>query len=156
VLKPTDVSDHVQGQLLPGPEHEHSISKKSIQQQPHHFIDYHQQQTGNHRQHRRDAAEKRVTMMVACMIAAFMAAWTPYSILALFETFIGDENNYSSRMNATNISSEIEDGGLFYIGTISPAFATIPSLFAKTSAVLNPLIYGLLNTQVNAKPQNTY
>jgi Flp pilus assembly protein TadB len=36
-----------------------------------------------------DAAEKRVTVMVACMVGAFMAAWTPYSILALFETFIG-------------------------------------------------------------------
>jgi hypothetical protein len=36
-----------------------------------------------------DAAEKRVTVMVACMVGAFLAAWTPYSILALFETFIG-------------------------------------------------------------------
>ncbi|EFX89511.1 pteropsin9 [Daphnia pulex] len=110
-----------------------------------------QKQSGNVHRHRRDAAEKRVTMMVACMIAAFMAAWTPYSILALFETFIGQDNHstyYSSRINnATNFSSAFPDGDLSYVGTISPAFATIPSLFAKTSAVLNPLIYGLLNTQ---------
>jgi len=146
-LKPTDVSCHVQGQLLTAPEQEHSFSKKPNQQ--HQLINNNQQPTGNHRRHRRDAAEKRVTMMVACMIAAFMAAWTPYSILALFETFIGDDNTYSSGINATNFSSASPaDEALFYVGTISPAFATIPSLFAKTSAVLNPLIYGLLNTQV--------
>lgn len=135
-------------QQLTAPEHdEHSFSKKPKEhQQPHHFINNNQQQHLRH--HRRDAAEKRVTMMVACMIAAFMAAWTPYSILALFETFIGEDNNYSSRINATNISSAIPDDDFLFVGTISPAFATIPSLFAKTSAVLNPLIYGLLNTQV--------
>ena len=60
--------------------------------------------------------------MVACMVGTFMVSWTPYSILALMETF-----------------------GSF---TISPAVATIPSLFAKTSVVFNPLVYGLLNTQV--------
>ncbi|XP_046649276.1 rhodopsin, deep-sea form-like [Daphnia pulicaria] len=80
-----------------------------------------------------DAAEKRVTVMVACMVGAFLAAWTPYSILALFETFIG-----------TNGEDNFLDDD---VATISPAFATIPSLFAKSSAVLNPLIYGLLNTQ---------
>ncbi|EFX86931.1 pteropsin4 [Daphnia pulex] len=84
-----------------------------------------------------DTVEKRVTFMVAVMIGAFLTAWTPYSIMALVETFTGD--------NVTNdsVSSEIK----FYAGTISPAVATVPSLFAKTSAVLNPLIYGLLNTQ---------
>ncbi|XP_032798053.2 melanopsin [Daphnia magna] len=90
-----------------------------------------------------DAAEKRVTVMVACMVGAFLTAWTPYSILALFETFTGEmglpsNGNFSWRGNGDE---------LHYVGTISPGFATIPSLFAKTSAVLNPLIYGLLNTQ---------
>jgi len=60
--------------------------------------------------------------MVACMVGTFMVSWTPYSVLALMETF-----------------------GSF---AISPAVATIPSLFAKTSVVFNPLVYGLLNTQV--------
>lgn len=60
--------------------------------------------------------------MVACMVGTFIVSWTPYSVLALMETF-----------------------GNF---TISPAIATIPSLFAKTSVVFNPLVYGLLNTQV--------
>jgi c-opsin len=45
-------------------------------------------------------------------------------------------------------SQDAEENFFYYVGAISPAFATIPSLFAKTSAVLNPLIYGLINTQV--------
>ncbi|XP_057376040.1 rhodopsin-like [Daphnia carinata] len=92
-----------------------------------------------------NAAEKRVTVMVACMIGAFMTAWTPYSILALFETFIGGPSN-----SYNNVSSFQDDGNenvVYFVSGISPGFATIPSLFAKTSAVLNPLIYGLLNTQ---------
>jgi c-opsin len=75
-----------------------------------------------------EAAEKRSTFMVAVMIGAFLVAWTPYSILALIETFRG--KNYE-----TNSS-------------ISPILTIIPSLFAKTSSVLNPIIYGFLNTQV--------
>ncbi|XP_045028383.1 rhodopsin [Daphnia magna] len=75
---------------------------------------------------RSDAAEKRSTVMVAVMIGAFMVAWTPYSILALVEVFSGRRNDSV---------------------TSSPALATIPCLFAKTSAVLNPIIYGFLNTQ---------
>lgn len=92
-----------------------------------------------------DAAERRVTVMVACMIGAFLVAWTPYSVLALVETFA---NRPVSETPATH------DGPLLphlvkpvWI-TISPAVATVPSLFAKTSAIFNPLIYGLLNTQV--------
>jgi hypothetical protein len=103
-----------------------------------------------------DAAEKRVTVMVACMVGAFLAAWTPYSILALFETFIGvaDHSGGPGRNMSTTFNldgqPDGEDNYFYYVGAISPAFATIPSLFAKTSAVLNPLIYGLLNTQVSS------
>ncbi len=79
-----------------------------------------------------DAAEKRSTMMVAVMIGAFLIAWTPYSILALVETFSDHNNNVTS--------SDVV--------SISPVLATVPSLFAKTSSVLNPIIYGFLNTQV--------
>ncbi|XP_045029547.1 melanopsin isoform X1 [Daphnia magna] len=93
-----------------------------------------------------DAAEKRVTVMVACMVGAFLTAWTPYSILALFETFTGEMGLPSNG----NFSWQGNGNELRYVGTISPGFATIPSLFAKTSAVLNPLIYGLLNTQFRA------
>lgn len=76
---------------------------------------------------RSDAAERRSTVMVAVMIGAFMVAWTPYSILALVEVFSGRRNDSL---------------------TSSPGLATIPCLFAKTSTVLNPIIYGFLNTQV--------
>jgi c-opsin len=81
------------------------------------------------RLHKSDAAEKRSTIMVAVMIGAFLIAWTPYSILALVETF--SDNNVTS-----------------LVVSISPVVATVPSLFAKTSSVLNPIIYGFLNTQV--------
>ena len=101
-----------------------------------------------------EAAERRVTVMVACMIGAFLAAWTPYSIMALFETFIGVGGH--SSIDQTNVSSSVrqpeeeeKENLLNFVGAISPAFATIPALFAKTSAILNPLIYGILNTQVN-------
>ena len=87
-----------------------------------------------------DSAEKRVTIMVACMIGAFMTAWTPYAIMALVETFTtaSDDGSHGQMTNQVNS-----------VGHISPGLATVPSLFAKTSAVLNPLIYGLLNTQVH-------
>jgi c-opsin len=143
--------------LQPTPQHQIS------DHQPHPTGKKMEQKKGN------DAAEKRVTVMVACMVGAFMAAWTPYSILALFETFIGVADPSGGpgwNMSNTTLSldgqqqfndnqptsNEADDSSFFYyyIGTISPAFATIPSLFAKTSAVLNPLIYGLLNTQVSS------
>lgn len=78
--------------------------------------------------------------MVACMVGAFMVAWTPYSALALLETFANDINSRYS---------DAADGGR--IISITPAVATIPSLFAKTSVVFNPLVYGLLNTQVRRR-----
>uniref|UniRef100_A0A0P6DTP4 Gpcr rhodopsin family n=1 Tax=Daphnia magna TaxID=35525 RepID=A0A0P6DTP4_9CRUS len=105
-----------------------------------------QMQTQHKTEHKKqtsDAAEKRVTIMVACMVGAFLTAWMPYSILALFETFTGEMSLPSNG----NFSWQGNGDELHYVGTISPGFATIPSLFAKTSAVLNPLIYGLLNTQ---------
>jgi c-opsin len=142
--------------LQPTPQHQIS------DHQPHPTAKKMEQKKGN------DAAEKRVTVMVACMVGAFLAAWTPYSILALFETFIGvaDHSGGPGRNMSTTLSldgqqqfndnqptsNEADDSNFFYyyVGAISPAFATIPSLFAKSSAVLNPLIYGLLNTQVSS------
>ena len=156
----------------------------TFQPTPQHQISDHQPHhpTGKKMEQKRqvDAAEKRVTVMVACMVGAFLAAWTPYSILALFETFIGDaaadhsgsggaagagrNMSSSSFISSSSLDGQTnaeEEKGTFllhYVGAISPAFATIPSLFAKTSAVLNPLIYGLLNTQVsfaNVRVPNT-
>ena len=127
----------------------------TLQPTPQHQIsDQHHPPTENKPKKQNDAAEKRVTVMVACMVGAFMAAWTPYSILALFETFIGVAGQHQATRHEANRqmddekSTDAEENFFNYVGAISPAFATIPSLFAKTSAVLNPLIYGLLNTQV--------
>ncbi|XP_073981561.1 parapinopsin-like [Rhodnius prolixus] len=66
-------------------------------------------------------AESRVTWMIFVMIFAFFLAWTPYAILALMIAFF-DSN-------------------------VSPAIATIPAIFAKTSICYNPFIYAGLNTQ---------
>ncbi|XP_059351252.1 rhodopsin-like isoform X2 [Daphnia carinata] len=124
--------------------------KKTMSTMPHNVDQSHEisdqqpsllKKTEQHKKQTSDAAEKRVTVMVACMVGAFMTAWTPYSILALFETFAG-QIGIPSNSNSTSQENEFQ-----YVGTISPGFATVPSLFAKTSAVLNPLIYGLLNTQ---------
>ena len=144
----------------------------TLQQTPQLQIsDHHHPPKENKRKKQNDAADKRVTVMVACMVGAFMAAWTPYSILAIFETFIGNAGQHQQQTSNISSSFTIGIGGhqqtrheanrqmddeksneaenfFYYVGAISPAFATIPSLFAKTSAVLNPLIYGLLNTQV--------
>ena len=144
----------------------------TLQQTPQLQIsDHHHPPKENKPKKQNDAAEKRVTVMVACMVGAFMAAWTPYSILAIFETFIGNAGQHQQQTSNISSAFTIGIGGhqqtrheanrqmddeksneaenfFYYVGAISPAFATIPSLFAKTSAVLNPLIYGLLNTQV--------
>ena len=128
----------------------------TLQPTPQHQIsDQHHPPKENKPKKQNDAAEKRVTVMVACKVGAFMAAWTPYSILALFETFIGvaghqqETRHEANRQMDDEKSTDASEENFFnYVGAISPAFATIPSLFAKTSAVLNPLIYGLLNTQV--------
>ena len=75
---------------------------------------------------RSDAAEKRSTIMVAVMIGAFVVTWLPYSILALIEFFKEKDDQTTS----------------------SVWWFTLLCLLAKTAVVLNPIIYGFLNTQV--------
>lgn len=62
--------------------------------------------------------------MVAVMILAFLAAWLPYSVLALLIAFGG--------------------------ARFSPTVSIIPALCAKSSICWNPIIYIGLNTQVNS------
>ena len=64
--------------------------------------------------------------MVAVMIGAFVVTWLPHSILALVEFF-----------------KEKDDQTI-----PSVWWSTLPCLLAKTAVVLNPIIYGFLNTQV--------
>lgn len=67
-------------------------------------------------------AESRVAFMVAIMIVAFFVAWTPYAFLALLVHFGNSE--------------------------VSPGYAVVPALVAKSSICYNPVIYVGLNTQV--------
>ncbi|CRK91553.1 CLUMA_CG005210, isoform A [Clunio marinus] len=69
--------------------------------------------------------ESKVTNMIFVMILAFFIAWTPYSIFALSEQF-GDPD------------------------LITPAFAVLPALIAKSSICYNPLIYVGMNSQFRA------
>lgn len=65
--------------------------------------------------------------MTVYMVTSFLVAWIPYSVLSLLEVF------NSNAILEINISTPI---------------ATIPSLFAKTSVLFNPLVYGFMNPQV--------
>ncbi|XP_078574855.1 pinopsin-like [Branchiostoma floridae x Branchiostoma japonicum] len=66
--------------------------------------------------------EKRVTKMVVVMIMGFTICWTPYTIVALIVTCGGE-------------------------GIITPAAATVPALFAKSSVVYNAAIYVAMNNK---------
>lgn len=72
---------------------------------------------------KRSRNERKVTCMVGVMIAAFMVAWTPYSVFSLVKQF-GDP------------------------ASIGPGMAVLPSLIAKTSICYNPIIYVGMNSQV--------
>lgn len=67
--------------------------------------------------------EGRVLLMVVSMVTAYLLCWMPYAVVALLSSF-----------------------GRPHL--VPPAAALIPSLLAKSSTVLNPVIYVLLNKQV--------
>lgn len=67
--------------------------------------------------------ETRVLLMVVCMVAGYLLCWMPYGIVAMLASF-GPP------------------------GVVPPTASLIPSLLAKTSTVLNPVIYVRLNHQV--------
>lgn len=69
-------------------------------------------------------AEGRVTKMVMVMIFFFLFAWTPYSVFALYVVF--------GRTHS-----------------VSPIVATLPPFFAKSCTIYNPVLYFVLNRQVN-------
>lgn len=68
--------------------------------------------------------------MVVSMVTGYLLCWMPYGVVAMLASFGRP-------------------------GLVSPAASLIPSLLAKTSTVLNPIIYVLLNHQVTANPVNT-
>lgn len=65
--------------------------------------------------------------MVVCMVIGYLLCWMPYGVTAMLASFGRP-------------------------GVVPPAASLIPSLLAKTSTVLNPAIYVLLNHQVTASP----
>ncbi|XP_040036744.2 teleost multiple tissue opsin 3b isoform X1 [Gasterosteus aculeatus] len=74
--------------------------------------------------------EGRVLLMVVSMVTGYLLCWMPYGVVAMLASF-GKP------------------------GVVSPAASLIPSLLAKTSTVLNPVIYVLLNKQFSRCLLNT-
>ncbi|XP_013880176.1 vertebrate ancient opsin isoform X2 [Austrofundulus limnaeus] len=66
--------------------------------------------------------EQRVLFMVVIMVICYLLCWLPYGIMALLATF-GPP------------------------GLVSPEASIIPSVLAKTSTVINPVIYVFMNKQ---------
>ncbi|XP_036452496.1 teleost multiple tissue opsin 2b [Colossoma macropomum] len=73
----------------------------------------------------KSAARRRefhVLFMVITTVVCYLLCWTPYSVVAIMATF-GQP------------------------GIITPVASVVPSLLAKTSTVINPVIYILMNKQ---------
>ncbi|XP_035526380.1 vertebrate ancient opsin-like [Morone saxatilis] len=66
--------------------------------------------------------EQRVLFMVVIMVICYLLCWLPYGIMALLATF-GPA------------------------GMVTPEASIIPSVLAKTSTVINPVIYVFMNKQ---------
>uniref|UniRef100_A0A672HFD6 Teleost multiple tissue opsin 3b n=1 Tax=Salarias fasciatus TaxID=181472 RepID=A0A672HFD6_SALFA len=66
--------------------------------------------------------EGRVLLMVVAMVTGYLLCWLPYGVVAMLASFGRP-------------------------GMVPPAASLIPSLLAKASTVLNPVIYVLLNNQ---------
>ncbi|KAI4901213.1 hypothetical protein NFI96_013721 [Prochilodus magdalenae] len=69
--------------------------------------------------------EQRVLFLVVTMVVCYLLCWLPYGIMALVATF-GQP------------------------GLVTPEASIVPSLLAKTSTVINPVIYIFMNKQVSA------
>ncbi|XP_063742332.1 opsin-3-like [Eleginops maclovinus] len=66
--------------------------------------------------------EQRVLFMVVVMVICYLLCWLPYGIMALLATFGSP-------------------------GLVTPVASIIPSILAKTSTVINPVIYVFMNKQ---------
>lgn len=62
--------------------------------------------------------------MVITTVACYLLCWMPYGVVALMATFGRP-------------------------GIITPIASVVPSILAKSSTVINPLIYILMNKQVS-------
>ncbi|KAI5608851.1 teleost multiple tissue opsin a [Silurus asotus] len=68
--------------------------------------------------------EQRVLVMVITMVLCYLLCWLPYGIMALLATFGAP-------------------------GLVTAEASIVPSLLAKTSTVINPVIYIFMNKQFN-------
>ena len=68
--------------------------------------------------------EQHILVMVLSMVSCYMLCWMPYGIMALVATF----------------------GRL---GLVTPMASVVPSVLAKLSTVINPVIYMFFNNQVS-------
>ena len=68
--------------------------------------------------------EYQVTKSVILCISMFCISWLPYMMIIIVAQFGNNIENY-----------------------ITPLTASLPALFAKSSAILNPLIYTLINPE---------
>ncbi|XP_020913977.1 rhodopsin [Exaiptasia diaphana] len=66
-------------------------------------------------------AKAKTIRMSLIMVLAFMFAWTPYAVVALYSSFVAND--------------------------LSPTAATIPAMFAKSSTFYNPIIYFFMYTK---------
>lgn len=70
--------------------------------------------------------EQHILLMVLSMVSCYMVCWMPYGIVALMATFGRS-------------------------GLITPVASVVPSILAKFSTVVNPIIYVFFNNQVQPK-----
>ncbi|CAB1325778.1 unnamed protein product [Coregonus sp. 'balchen'] len=67
--------------------------------------------------------EHRVLVMVVAMVLVYLMCWMPYGVLALLATFGRP-------------------------GLVTPEVSIVPSVLAKASTFINPVIYIFMNKQV--------
>lgn len=70
--------------------------------------------------------EHRVLLMVLTMVVCYLLCWLPYGIMALLATFGAP-------------------------GLVTAEASIVPSVLAKTSTVINPVIYVFMNKQVRTR-----
>lgn len=70
--------------------------------------------------------EQRVLLMVVIMVICYLLCWLPYGVVALLATFGPPD-------------------------LVTPEASIIPSILAKSSTVINPIIYVFMNKQVSGR-----
>ena len=88
-------------------------------------------QVGKHRRTAARRREYRILFMVLTTVVCYLVCWMPYGVVAMMATFGRP-------------------------GIITPVASVVPSILAKSSTVINPLIYILMNKQVRGRKYNFF